>query len=68
VGEITGEMEVEGGVLLLKRIHAHYKLRAAAEHRETVERVHGFHQDRCPVARSLKGAIQVTTSYELVDS
>jgi uncharacterized OsmC-like protein len=66
VGEITGEMEVEGGVLLVKRIHAHYKLRAAAEHRETIERVHGFHQDRCPVARSIKGAIEVTTSYELV--
>jgi len=66
VGEITGEMEVEGGVLLLKRIHAHYKLRADELHRETVERVHGFHQDRCPVARSIKGAIEVTTSYELV--
>jgi len=66
VGDITGELEVEGGVLILKRIHAHYKLRAAEEHRETVERVHGFHQDRCPVARSVKGAIAVTTSYELV--
>ena len=52
VGDITGETEVEGGVLILKRIHAHYKLRAAGEQRETVERVHGFHQDRCPVARS----------------
>jgi uncharacterized OsmC-like protein len=66
VGEITGEMEVEEGVLILKRIHAHYKLRAAAGQRETIERVHGFHQDRCPVARSVKAAIDVTTSYELV--
>ena len=31
-----------------------------------VERVHGFHASRCPVARSLEGAIEVTTSYELV--
>ena len=67
MGEITGEIETEGGVLIIKRIHAHYKLRAAEEHRETVEHVHGIHQDRCPVARSLKGAIAVTTAYELVE-
>jgi uncharacterized OsmC-like protein len=58
---------VEGKVLVIKRIHAHYRLRASAELRETVERVHGFHQEKCPVARSLKGAIDITTSYELVD-
>ncbi len=66
VGDIAGELEVEGGVLLLKRIHAHYKLRAGEEQRETIERVHGFHQDHCPVARSVKAAIEVTTSFELV--
>lgn len=57
---------MEGKVLVLKRIHAHYKLRASAEQRETIDRVHGFHPEKCPVARSLKGAIAITTSYELV--
>jgi len=66
VGEITGELEVEGGILILKRIHAHYKLRVSGEERETVERVYALHQDRCPVARSVKAAIEVTTSYELL--
>lgn len=66
--EVTGEIELDGSVLVIKRIHAHYTLRVAAEHRETIERLHSFHADRCPVARSLKGAIQVTTSYELIDA
>ncbi len=68
MGEITGEIETEGSVLIIKRIHAHYRLRAAAEQRESIERVHGMHQDRCPVARSLKGAIEMSTSYEIVSA
>lgn len=53
-------------MLVLRRVHAHYRLRAGEEHRETIERVHAFHADKCPVARSVKGAIDVKTSYELV--
>jgi len=53
-------------VLVIKRIHAHYWLRADGADQETVERVHGFHAERCPVARSIRDAIEVTTSYELV--
>ena len=64
--EVTGEVEVDEKVLVIKRIHAHYRLKASEEHRETIERVHGFHADKCPVARSLKGAIAIRTSYELV--
>jgi len=53
-------------VLVIRRIHAHYKLRAAEEQREVVERVHAFHADRCPVALTLKKAIDISTSFELV--
>ena len=66
VGEITGEIEVDEGVLVIRRIHARYRLRAPEEKRETIERVHGFHAGKCPVARSLRGSIDITTSYELV--
>jgi uncharacterized OsmC-like protein len=65
--EITGEVEVDGGVLVIRRIHAHYKLRAPGTQREAIERVHAIHADRCPVARSLRGAIDVSTSLELID-
>jgi uncharacterized OsmC-like protein len=36
-------------------------LRAGEPQRETAERVHGFFADRCPVYRTLKPAIQITT-------
>ncbi|TAM80684.1 MAG: OsmC family peroxiredoxin [Acidobacteria bacterium] len=65
--EVTGEIEVDGGVLVIRRIHAHYKLRAPESYRETIDRVHAMHADHCPVARSIKAAIDVSTSYELVD-
>ena len=55
-------METEDGVLVLKRIHVVLRLSAAEEHRATAERVHGIFHDRCPVYRSLKAAIAVTTS------
>ena len=61
VGEVTGEIEKDGSVLVLRRIHVRYKLRMPGDARETAERVHEMHADRCPVARSIKGAIEVST-------
>jgi uncharacterized OsmC-like protein len=63
---VTGEIEVDCGVLVIRRIHTHYKLQASRSQLETIKRVHAMHADRCPVARSLKGAIYVSTSLELV--
>jgi hypothetical protein len=37
------------------------ELRAAAVHRETAERVHGFFAGACPLYRTLGGAIAITT-------
>jgi hypothetical protein len=48
-------------VLVLRRIHVTLELRAAAEHRETAERVHGFFAESCPLYRSLRTAIAITT-------
>jgi uncharacterized OsmC-like protein len=64
---VTGEVALEDRVLVIKRVHAHYRLHAPQSvDRSLVERVHGFHADRCPVARSIRGAIDVSTSFELV--
>jgi len=51
--------------MVIKRIHVTYHLRMAAEQRETAERVHGFHQDFCPVYRSICDSIDITTSLEV---
>jgi uncharacterized OsmC-like protein len=50
---------------VLRRIHVHYTLAGDADG-AVVERVHGFHAQRCPVARSIGSAVDITTSYELV--
>lgn len=53
-------------MLVIKRIHVHYRLEGGGADPEVVERVHGFHASKCPVAKSIAGAIEVTTSYDLV--
>jgi uncharacterized OsmC-like protein len=52
-------------VLVVRRIHVTYHLVAAEEQRATIERVLGFHADHCPVARTLRGCVAITTSVEL---
>jgi organic hydroperoxide reductase OsmC/OhrA len=50
---------------VIRRIHVTYRLRIAEDHRETAEKVHGFHADYCPIARSFRGAIAISTSLEM---
>ncbi len=64
---MRGEVEKENdGVIVIRRIHVTYRLRADEAHRETIERVHGFHADKCPVYRTLKDSIDITTEVVLV--
>jgi uncharacterized OsmC-like protein len=63
---VRGEVEKEDdGVVVIRRIHVVYRLRAGEQHRETVERVHGVHAVKCPVYRTLRDCIDVTTEYVL---
>ena len=48
-------------MLVIRRIHVKMLLKANEEHRATAERVHGLYADRCPVYRSLRDAIAITT-------
>ena len=64
--DVTGEVETEDGVLVIRRIHVHMRLAAPTEAVEAVERVHGFYAMRCPLYRTLRSAIALTSSYELV--
>ena len=66
--EVTGEVERDEGVLVIRRIHGAMQLMAPEEARETVERVHGMYAMRCPLYRTLHNAIQLTSSYTLVSN
>jgi uncharacterized OsmC-like protein len=64
--EVRGEIETDDGVLVIRRIHVAFKLQAEEAARETVERVHGFFAAKCPVYKSLSPAINITSSYTIV--
>jgi uncharacterized OsmC-like protein len=64
--DVTGEVETEEGVLVIRRIHVALRLAAPDAVKETVDRVHGVYAMRCPLFRTLHNAIQLTSSVEPV--
>jgi uncharacterized OsmC-like protein len=64
--DVTGEIEVEDGVLVIRRIHVAMRLAAPAGVGDTVERVHGFYAMRCPLYRTLHKSIELSSSFELL--
>jgi uncharacterized OsmC-like protein len=64
--EVTGEVETEDNVLVIRRIHVAMRLVAAPELNERIDRVHGMYAMNCPLYRTLHKAIQLTSSYQLV--
>lgn len=48
-------------MLVIKRIHVVYHLDFAEEARDGVERTHRIHKEKCPVYRSIRDSIDVTT-------
>jgi len=66
--DVTGEVEEDEGVLVIRRIHVALRLKAPEQVRETVERVHGLYAMRCPLYRTLHNAIQLSSSYALIAS
>jgi uncharacterized OsmC-like protein len=63
--DVTGEVEAEDGVLVIRRIHVAMYLVATEDVRPTVERTHNVYAMRCPLYRTLHNAIQLTSSFEL---
>lgn len=62
---VEGVNEVRDRVPLLTKVHVHYTLRIPAGSREVVDRALATHQAKCPTARSLEGAVQVSWSADI---
>ena len=62
---MVGEIKTENKVLVLKRIMITFHLTASEEDRETVERVLDVYEDGCPVARSIRDSIEITSDLDL---
>jgi organic hydroperoxide reductase OsmC/OhrA len=61
----VGEVETEGKVLVVKRIRQILYLTAEEKDRDTIERVLGVYADSCPVARSIRGSIDISSELQL---
>jgi uncharacterized OsmC-like protein len=66
VAHVTGEVELEENVLVIRRIHVRFTLRADPAWREAAERAHGVFATSCPLYRSLRAAIAITSELELL--
>jgi uncharacterized OsmC-like protein len=64
--DVTGEVETEENVLVIRRIHVAMHLIAPEDAKATVERVHGIYAMHCPLYRTFHKTIQLTSSFELV--
>lgn len=45
-----------------------YRLRLDPAKREVAERVHGFYADYCPLARTIRNCVAISTSLEIEDT
>ncbi len=66
MAEVEGEVETEDGVLVIRRIHARYRLRADETHAAAIRRAFEAHPPKCPVYRTLSGCIDITTELDLL--
>jgi uncharacterized OsmC-like protein len=64
--DVTGEVETEEGVLVIRRIHVAMRLLASDGAKAAVERTHGLYAMHCPLYRTLQKAIQLTSSIEII--
>ena len=62
---MSGEVETENKVLVIRRIHVKYRLEAGDADRGTIERVHEMHRQSCPLYRTLHSAIDITTTLDM---
>ena len=61
-------MEADGKVLVIRRIKQPFHLDGPREERETVERVRSVYAGSCPVGRSVKGSIEISSEVDFVST
>jgi organic hydroperoxide reductase OsmC/OhrA len=61
----VGEIETEDKVLVVKRIKQTFHLTAEEKDRVKIERVINVYAASCPVARSIRESIEITSELDL---
>lgn len=65
--EVEAINELKDGNILLTKIVVHYQMRIPTGTREIVERLLSKHQDKCPTAQSLKAAVDISWTADIVE-
>ena len=60
-----GGVETENKMLVVRRIEQTFDRNADERDREKIERVLRVYADSCPVARSVKGSIEISSELDL---
>ena len=66
--EVEGTNEVVNGLPVLRDVLVRYRLRVPRETRERVDRALAKHQEKCPTAASLAGAVTVRWTAEIEET
>jgi len=66
--EVEGINELRDGLPVLTEIRIRYRLRIPAGTRATVDRALARHQDKCPTAVTLKGAVAIAWTADIEET
>lgn len=53
---------------MIRRIHVTYHLKLDLAKKTEAERAHRVHADNCPVARTIRDCVEISTSLEMESS
>lgn len=67
VADARGTHALRDRIPVLERIDVHYTLRIPAGSRETVDRALSRHLEKCPIARSLEGAVAMAWTADITE-
>jgi organic hydroperoxide reductase OsmC/OhrA len=67
LAEAHGVNDIRDGLPVLTRVEVRYKLRVPKSARETVDRALARHQDKCPTAATLRGAVEVRWTADVME-
>jgi organic hydroperoxide reductase OsmC/OhrA len=66
--DVEGVNESRDGIPVLTEVRVRYVMEIPAGTREVVDRALARHQEKCPTANSLKGAVGVSWSAEITEA
>jgi organic hydroperoxide reductase OsmC/OhrA len=63
--DVRGVNEIRDRIPVLTRIEVHYRLTIPQDAREKLDRALATHQEKCPTANSLSGAVEISWTADI---